>query len=38
MMLAHCSAFCKLAPGLITFRAIKLEIYVKFGIFVANPQ
>ena len=38
MMLAHCSAFCKLAPGLITFRAIKLEIYVKFGILVANPQ
>ena len=38
MMLAHCSAFCKLAPRLITFGAIKLEIYVKFGILVANPQ
>ena len=36
-MLAHCSACCKLAPGLITFGPIKLEIYVKFGLVVANP-
>ena len=28
MMLAHFSAFCKLSPGLVTFGAIKLEIYV----------
>ena len=38
MMLAHCSAFCKLAPDLITFGALKLEIYFKFGIVVANAQ
>ena len=38
MMLADCSTFCKLAPGLITFGAIKLEIYFKFGTVVANPQ
>ena len=38
MMFAHCLAFCKLAPGLIKFAAIKLEIYVKFGIVVANSH
>ena len=38
MILAHSLAFCKLAPGLIIFGAIKLEGYVKFGIVVANSQ
>ena len=37
-MFTYGLACCKLAPGLFTFGAIKLEIYVKFCIVVANPQ